>query len=209
MCGIFGVINFGGQPVDKERVLSARDILAHRGPDDKGIFISDEGNVALTQRRLSILDLSPAGHQPMFSEDKRFVIVYNGEIYNYRLLKKELEADGIIFNSNTDTEVILKLFIRDGWKCLNNIRGMFAFAIWDNKLKRLYAARDRFGIKPFYFLHNNNEFIFSSELKAIKKYKKDLKISMQRNRCLSENWFCSCSINNLRGDTSFTSRKIS
>ncbi len=178
MCGIFGIIKFDGHPVDKERVLSARNILAHRGPDDSGIYLSDEGNAALAHRRLSILDLSPLGHQPMVSKDNRYVIVYNGEIYNYRILKKELEYDGISFNSSTDTELLLNLFIRDGWKCLNNLRGMFAFAIWDDKMKRLYAARDRFGIKPFYFLHNKSEFIFSSELKAIKNYKKDLKISM-------------------------------
>ena len=179
MCGIFGVINFDSKPVDKQKVLTARDVIAHRGPDDAGIFISEEGNVSLAHRRLSILDLSPAGHQPMFSDDKRYVIVYNGEIYNYRFLRKEMEADGISFNSTTDTEVILKLFIKDGWKFLNKLRGMFAFAIWDNQLKRLYAARDRFGIKPFYFLHSNDQFIFSSELKAIKNYKKNLTVSIQ------------------------------
>ena len=178
MCGIFGVIEFKDK-IDAQRVINARDILRHRGPDDAGLFISDDGNVALAHRRLSIQDLSPAGHQPMFSDDKRYVIVYNGEIYNFRILKRELEAEGIKFFSNSDTEVILKLFIKDGWKCLNKLRGMFAFAIWDNQTKRLYAARDRFGIKPLYFLHSNDQFIFSSELKAIKDYKKNLSISHQ------------------------------
>jgi asparagine synthase (glutamine-hydrolysing) len=195
MCGIFGVINFDGQPVDKNKVLSARDVLAHRGPDDSGVYFSSVGEgetynhaamqpcIALAHRRLSIIDLSPAAHQPMVSDDGRFVIVFNGEIYNYEALKTEVgsrqSAVGNNFKSNSDTEVILKLFAAEGAECLNKLRGMFAFAIWDDKEKKLFAARDRFGIKPFYYLHNNKEFIFSSELKAIKHYKKGLTLSMQ------------------------------
>jgi asparagine synthetase B (glutamine-hydrolysing) len=213
MCGIFGVINFDGSPVDKEKVLSARDILAHRGPDDSGIYYStlnsstsnSQTNIALAHRRLSIIDLSTAAHQPMTTEDGRYTIVYNGEIYNYEELRGALSSkqlavnsDQLIVNSEqfktknqslltthyslntkSDTEVILKLYAALGPECLNYLRGMFAFAIWDDKEKKLFAARDRFGIKPFYYLHNNNEFIFSSELKAIKHYKNGLTTSME------------------------------
>lgn len=195
MCGIFGIINFDNRPVDKEKVLSARDILAHRGPDDSGIYFSstsestsisqssNPSNVALTHRRLSIIDLSPAAHQPMVSDDGRYIVVFNGEIYNYEALKEEVGsrqlAVGNKFKSTSDTEVILKLFELEGPECLNKLRGMFAFAIWDDKEKKLFAARDRFGIKPFYYLHNENEFIFSSELKAIKHYKNGLNLSME------------------------------
>lgn len=183
MCGIFGVINFDGKPVDKEKVLSARDILAHRGPDDSGFYESCihpslQSSIALAHRRLSIIDLSPAAHQPMTTEDGRFTIVYNGEIFNYDQIRN---SNSKIRNlkSNSDTEVILKLFALEGPECLNKLRGMFAFAIWDDKEKKLFAARDRFGIKPFYYLHNDKEFIFSSELKAIKHYKNGLILSME------------------------------
>jgi asparagine synthase (glutamine-hydrolysing) len=207
MCGIFGVINFNGQPVDKEKVLSARDVLAHRGPDDSGIYFSSinqsirnpesfdklrtgsvEGSinqskklfsVALAHRRLSIIDLSTAAHQPMVSDDGRFVIVFNGEIYNYRELQDTVRSKKLEVRSQSDTEVILKLFEAEGAECLKRLRGMFAFAIWDDKEKKLFAARDRFGIKPFYYLHNNRELIFSSELKAIKHYKNGLTLSME------------------------------
>lgn len=188
MCGIFGVINFDGQPVDKERVLSARDILAHRGPDDSGIYYTSinqssnhtniQSSVALAHRRLSIIDLSPAAHQPMTTEDGRYTIVYNGEIFNYReIINSQLKIKNL--RTSSDTEVILKLYEQYGAECLNYLRGMFAFAIWDDKEKKLFAARDRFGIKPFYYLHNEKEFIFSSELKAIRRYKNGLTLSME------------------------------
>ncbi|MBK9099393.1 MAG: asparagine synthase (glutamine-hydrolyzing) [bacterium] len=194
MCGIFGVINFDGKPVDKEKVLSARDVLAHRGPDDNGIYYSNchpesfnkfrtssvegQSSVALAHRRLSIIDLSPAAHQPMVSDDGRYVIVFNGEIFNYReIINSQLKIKNL--RTNSDTEVILKLYELEGPECLNRLRGMFAFAIWDDKEKKLFAARDRFGIKPFYYLHNHKEFIFSSELKAIKHYKNGLTLSMK------------------------------
>jgi asparagine synthase (glutamine-hydrolysing) len=188
MCGIFGVINFNGSPVDKEKVLSARDILAHRGPDDSGFYESCNHadmhpSVALAHRRLSIIDLSPAAHQPMVSDNGRYVIVFNGEIFNYEEIKSQVgsrqSAVGNKFKTNSDTEVILKLYEQYGAECVNYLRGMFAFAIWDDKEKKLFASRDRFGIKPFYYLHNDNEFIFSSELKAIKHYKNGLTLSMQ------------------------------
>lgn len=187
MCGIFGVINFNGQPVDKEKVLSARDILTHRGPDDSGVYFSNchpepvEGSpsVAFAHRRLSIIDLSPAAHQPMTTEDGRFTIVYNGEIFNYVEASQKLKVKSQNLKSHSDTEVVLYLFAEYGSECLNMLRGMFAFAIWDDKDKKLFAARDRFGIKPFYYLDNNQEFIFSSELKAIRHYKKGLTLSME------------------------------
>ncbi|MFN3874054.1 MAG: asparagine synthetase B family protein, partial [Ignavibacterium sp.] len=183
MCGIFGVINTK-EIIDESRVIAARDVLAHRGPDDAGIYISPchpepvEGSpfVVLAHRRLSIIDLSPAGHQPMTTNDGRFTIVYNGEIYNYKgLIPNPSPKEKGVFKSNSDTEVILHLYAKYGKDCLNMLRGMFAFAIWDEQEKTLFAARDRFGIKPFYYLVNDDEFIFSSELKAIKHYKGNLK----------------------------------
>jgi asparagine synthase (glutamine-hydrolysing) len=142
MCGIFGVINFDGQPVDKQKVLSARDILAHRGPDDAGVYFAkchserseESPSVALTHRRLSIIDLSPAAHQPMTTEDGRFTIVFNGEIYNYADIRNQVSGIRDL-RSTSDTEVILKLFALEGPDCLNKLRGMFAFAIWDDKEK--------------------------------------------------------------------------
>lgn len=190
MCGIFGVINTK-KKIDESRVVAARDVLAHRGPDDAGIYTSPcypepverSPFVVLAHRRLSIIDLSPAAHQPMTTDDGRFTIVYNGEIYNFEEIRKEISsrqsAVGNKFKTNSDTEVILYLYSKYGKDCLNMLRGMFAFAIWDDKEKKLFAARDRFGIKPFYYLKNDDEFIFSSELKAIKYYKNGLTISMQ------------------------------
>lgn len=187
MCGIFGVINTK-EMIDESRVIAARDVLAHRGPDDAGIYFSfshssNQPNVALAHRRLSIIDLSPAAHQPMTTDDGRFTIVYNGEIYNFEELKKEVSsrqlAVGNKFKTNSDTEVILYLYSKYGKECLNMLRGMFAFAIWDDKEKTLFAARDRFGIKPFYYLVNDYEFIFSSELKAIKHYNGNLTINFK------------------------------
>ena len=177
MCGIFGVINTK-EKIDEGRVIAARDIIAHRGPDDLGIFISPDKTTALAHRRLSILDLSSAAHQPMTTDD-RYTIVFNGEIYNYQELKERLTTHISQVKSSSDTEVLLDLYADYGIDCISMLRGMFAFAIWDDKEKTLFAARDRFGIKPFYFLNNGNEFIFSSELKAIKYYKDNLTPSME------------------------------
>lgn len=171
MCGIFGVINFDGKPVDQQKLITARDTMFHRGPDDEGIYISQEGNMGFGFRRLAIIDLSPNGHQPMTTPDGRYTIVFNGEIYNYRELSEECRAKNVELKSKSDTEILLYLYVLEGEKCLHKLRGMFAFAIWDDVEKKLFAARDRFGIKPFYYLYNKNEFIFSSELKAIKYYK--------------------------------------
>lgn len=177
MCGIFGVINTK-EKIDVNKVIEARDILKHRGPDDEGLYLSGFNSnyypfVALAHRRLSIIDLSNNARQPMISENGRYVIVYNGEIYNYLSIKnKKLKIKN--YKTESDTEVILNLYAEYGKECLSMLRGMFAFAIWDDEKKILFAARDRFGIKPFYYYVNDNEFIFSSELKAIKYYKENL-----------------------------------
>ena len=179
MCGIFGVLNFKND-TDAEKVTLCRDVLTHRGPDDAGMYTSNDKKFIVGHRRLSIIDTSRAGHQPMTSPDGRYTIVLNGEIYNHKeILNRhpELISGAQPLRSGSDTEVLLRLFQKNGKDCLNELRGMFAFAVWDEKEKKLFAARDRFGIKPFYYLLNNNEFIFSSELKAIKLYKGNLSIS--------------------------------
>ncbi len=176
MCGIFGVIN-NNQPVDENKVIAARDIIEHRGPDDKGIFVSPDKSAALAHRRLSIIDLSSAAHQPM-TTDGRYTIVFNGEIYNYQEIQNS-KVKSQNLHSHSDTEVLLNLYIQYGKDCLNMLRGMFAFAIWDEKEKTLFAARDRFGIKPFYYYNEGSEFIFSSELKAIAGYKNNLTTSVE------------------------------
>lgn len=172
MCGIFGVINLNQSLVDTDKVRESAKALMHRGPDDYGTYHSLSGNAFFVHYRLSIIGLSELGRQPMTTEDGRFTILFNGEIYNYKELSNisPFNKEGGL-TTNTDTEVLLKLFAHEGESCLNRLRGMFAFVIWDEHEKTLFAARDRFGIKPFYYLHNENEFIFSSEIKAIKKYK--------------------------------------
>jgi asparagine synthase (glutamine-hydrolysing) len=141
------------------------EAIAHRGPDGKGYYI--DRAVGLGHRRLAIIDLSPAGHQPMSTEDGRFVISYNGEVYNFRELRVELEAMGHKFNSQTDSEVVLKAFAHWGCKSLLKFNGMFAFAVWDKKKQELTLARDRYGIKPLYFSRVGDTFLFGSEIKAI------------------------------------------
>lgn len=162
MCGICGTIGF-----NRECVSAMNRALAHRGPDDSGIW--QTGEVCFGHTRLSIIDTSPAGHQPMSNEDGTVWITYNGEIYNYRALRKELEIKGHAFRSSTDTEVIIHLYEEFSERCVDHLRGMFAFAVWDTKNKRLFAARDRLGIKPFFYSSVNEKFIFASELKAIAK----------------------------------------
>jgi len=164
MCGIAGIINFDNTPVDDESVLSMMDKMKHRGPDDDGIFIHN--NVGLGFVRLSILDLSSAGHQPMFSHDGRFVIIYNGEVYNYIEIREELKSK-YHFTTGTDTEVVLNAYRELGSKCLDKFNGMFAFVIYDIKTKQIFGARDRYGIKPFYYYQDNERFIFASEIKSI------------------------------------------
>lgn len=166
MCGIAGILNFDkNRQVDETEVIRMRDSLIHRGPDGAGIFVSRE--IGLAHRRLSIIDLSERGHQPFFSPDNRYFIVFNGEIFNYLELRKELAYQGIIFRSDSDTEVLLNLYIKYGRNCLEKLNGMFAFAIWDAVDQTLFVARDRVGIKPFYYSVFNDAFYFASEPKAI------------------------------------------
>jgi len=169
MCGIYGLLNPEG--TSSESVEAARDRLAHRGPDDAGLWMSPDGQVALAHRRLSILELSSLGHQPMQSEDRRYVIVFNGEIYNYVELRNELLRAGERFRGGSDTEVILAAYRRWGADSVARFNGMFAFAIYDQGTRtdprRLFIARDRAGKKPFYYSHAGNRFEFASELKAM------------------------------------------
>jgi asparagine synthase (glutamine-hydrolysing) len=149
MCGIAGIISSDTNAISRERLKTMTDAIAHRGPDGEAHWISHRGNVGLGHRRLSILDLSPAAAQPMHYLN-RYTIVYNGEIYNYIEIKEELQKMGYRFQNKSDTEVILAAY--DCWKedCLEQFDGMFAFAILDKKERTLFAARDRFGEKPFY-----------------------------------------------------------
>lgn len=166
MCGICGIVSRDPKaPIDGARLTAMRDILAHRGPDDAGNFL--EPGVGLAARRLCVLDLSERGHMPMASRDERFWIVHNGEIYNYRELRATLEARGYVFHSNTDTEVLLYLYAEEGPRMLDRLNGMFAFAVWDRRERRLFIARDRLGIKPLYYAVWGDSFYFASEEKAL------------------------------------------
>lgn len=164
MCGIAGIINWEHSP-DRASLDKMCKKLTHRGPDDFGII--SLANIALGHRRLSIIDLTSNAHQPMASKDGRYYIVYNGEVYNFKELREELKQEGIIFKSASDTEVVLYSYIRWGSKCLNKFNGMFSFAIWDDKRRELFLARDRFGKKPLYYYYDHNNFIFASELNAL------------------------------------------
>lgn len=175
MCGIAGIVNHDNKPVDKELLIAMRDTLSHRGPDDSGIWLED--NVGLGHRRLSIIDLSQAGHQPMHNEDNTIWLVFNGEIYNYVEIKEELVRKGHRFVSNTDVEVIIHAYEEAGEDCVKLFNGMWAFVIWDVKDKKLFASRDRFGEKPFYYYNDGGSFYFSSEINAffmIPSFKKDI-----------------------------------
>jgi asparagine synthase (glutamine-hydrolysing) len=163
MCGIAGFVG----PFGFELLQKMADSIRYRGPDDFGFYHDPEHCVGLAHRRLSIIDLSNAGHQPMWNKEHTIAIVFNGEIYNYRELKKEMESIHIQFESSSDTEVLLKLYEVYGSDLLSKLNGIFAFAIWDSSVHRLFCARDHFGVKPFYYYHSGNRFIFSSELKAI------------------------------------------
>jgi asparagine synthase (glutamine-hydrolysing) len=164
MCGLSGVYTSGSPAADlHERVGAMNAALAHRGPDDHGIW-RDE-NIALGHRRLSIIDLSSAGHQPMHSADGRYVLVFNGEIYNFRTLRAEL-AD-YPYRSHTDSEVLLAAYAHWGADCLSRLQGMFAFAIWDREARSLFVARDRLGIKPLYYYQDESFLAFASEIRAV------------------------------------------
>ncbi len=163
MCGIAGVVNLKESPVDKRIVKKMTVALRHRGPNGEGLFV--DRYVGLGHRRLSIIDLSSAGNQPMFNDDGSIAIIFNGEIYNYLELKKELRSGK--YRSETDTEVIIRAYERWGTACVEKLNGIFAFAIWDKKKKIFFAARDRLGVKPFYYTVRSGVFYFASEIKSI------------------------------------------
>jgi asparagine synthase (glutamine-hydrolysing) len=166
MCGIVGIAYADqGRKVDPQVLDRCCDALSHRGPDDRGTYCAP--GIGLGSRRLAILDLSPRGHMPMASPDGRYVIVYNGEVYNYRELRPGLEQRGIRFQSNSDTEVLLHLYITEGPAMLQRLNGMFAMAIWDGAERSLFVARDRLGIKPLYYSQAPDRLIFGSEEKAL------------------------------------------
>lgn len=196
MCGIAGIFHLNSNPVDIEKLEAMTDVIRHRGPDDEGYLILDSsdgtfdhcsgsdtiaelkssltplqqskpGNIGFGFRRLSILDLSSRGHQPMADETGKIWIIFNGEIYNYIELRAELKQLGHSFRSNADTEVIIKSYMQWGVDCLNRFNGMWSFAIWDQNHQRLFCARDRFGIKPFYYYFDGNRFLFASEVKQL------------------------------------------
>ena len=171
MCGIVGVLVFKNSnfEITEPYLIKMRDTMIHRGPDSAGLWISEDRKVGLAHRRLSIIDLSPKANQPMCNEDGSVWIVFNGEIYNYAKIRKELEEIGnhIWKTDHSDTEVILHAFEEWGIECVHKFRGMFAFAIWDGRKKELWLVRDRIGIKPLYYTIQNGRIIFASEIKAI------------------------------------------
>jgi len=168
MCGIVGVYNVLDAPVEAGLLKQMTDVMAHRGPDGTGYYI--DGPIGFGHRRLAIIDLSAAGHQPMANETGTIIITYNGEVYNFQKLRVELEAQGHRFHSQTDTEVIVHAYEEWGARCVDHFNGMFAFAIWDQPRQHLFLARDRYGIKPLYWYCSNGVFIFASEIKAILKH---------------------------------------
>ena len=166
MCGIAGIFNYRSDAaVDPRIVREMTRAMAHRGPDGEGCWA--DGPIGLGHRRLSILDLSPRGLNPMATPDGRYQIIYNGEVYNYLELREELKSAGVDFRTDTDTEVILTLYARLGPACLDRLNGMFAFAIWDRIERRLFLARDRVGIKPLYYVDTAEGLAFASEAKAL------------------------------------------
>ncbi|RPI13587.1 MAG: asparagine synthase (glutamine-hydrolyzing) [Ignavibacteriae bacterium] len=165
MCGISGIMNLNNAPAAENAIGIMNELIHHRGPDGDGIFVQD--NVALGNTRLAIIDLRHEADQPMHDSTGRYVIVYNGEIFNYVELRNELLEKGYKFNNNSDTEVILNLYKEYGTECQHKLNGMWALAIWDKKEKTLFCSRDRYGIKPFYYYLDNNRFIFGSEIKQI------------------------------------------
>lgn len=165
MCGIAGIYDLRGRPVADAEIRAMNDAIRHRGPDDEGHFV--EHGFALGNRRLAIIDVSPAGHQPMANEDASLLIAYNGELYNFPELVPLLESRGHRFHSKTDTEVILHSYEEWGPACLDRFNGMFAFAIWDRRKRELFLARDRFGVKPLYYTEHDGRFLFASEIKSL------------------------------------------
>lgn len=168
MCGIAGIFNINQEPISCATLRNMTNVIAHRGPDGEGFYTNSF--IGLGHRRLAIIDLSPAGHQPMTTPDQAFAITYNGEIYNFQEIRAELEALGYHFVSKTDSEVVLKSYAAWGKEAFKRFNGMFALAIWDNPRQQLILARDRYGIKPLYYCLLGNAFLFASEIKALMAY---------------------------------------
>jgi asparagine synthase (glutamine-hydrolysing) len=165
MCGVTGYLQFNGDAASPVLLRRMSDAIAHRGPDGEGMFI--DGSFGFAHRRLAIIDLSPAGHQPMATEDGRYVISYNGEVFNFQELRIELESHGWGFRSRTDTEVVLKAFAQWGTDCFRRFNGQFAIAVWDRAERTLIIGRDRYGMKPIYVRRTGKSFVFGSEIKAV------------------------------------------
>ena len=178
MCGIAGIFNLNGSPINKKNALQIRDIMSHRGPDGAESYF--EKNVAILHNRLAILDTSNNGAQPMYSRDKKWIIAFNGCIYNFKELRLELESLGHKFVSNSDTEVIVEGLSRFGPNYVKKFNGMFAIGAWDKSEKKMYLIRDRYGIKPLYYWFNGNTLVFASEIKAIIEHK-DYKTEVDLN----------------------------
>ncbi len=165
MCGVVGIVSLNpSEHVDRDRLARMRDAVAHRGPDGEGLWI--DGHVGLGHRRLAIVDIE-GGAQPMTNEDESIWLSYNGEIYNHASLRSRLQARGHRYRTRSDTEAILHLYEEYGERCVEQLEGMFAFALWDTRERRLLLARDRLGIKPLYYAKTPNELLFGSEIKAI------------------------------------------
>lgn len=171
MCGIAGIFTYkeAGPPVDREELLRLRESMRSRGPDGEGLWLAGDRRVGLAHRRLSIIDLSPLGSQPMSDPEQSLWVVFNGEIYNYLELRRKLEARGCRFRSHSDTEVLLHMYQEYGQEMVQWLRGMYAFAVWDSKKRGVFLARDPFGIKPLYFSDNGMTLRFASQVKALLK----------------------------------------
>src|SRR5690554_2842132 len=168
MCGITGILTQNFAEANKDICAQMTRVLSHRGPDGEGVYSS--GPVVLGHRRLAIIDLTETGHQPMASDDGRVVVTYNGEVYNFRELRAELEGNGYAFRGSSDTEVIVNALHHWGTDAIKKFNGMFAFAAWFNDEKKLILARDRYGIKPLYYIQSENNFLFGSEIKALQQH---------------------------------------
>src|ERR671937_1714491 len=168
MCGIVGVCNPNGEAVSAGLLKRMTDAIAHRGPDGEGHYT--DGAVGLGHRRLAVIDLSPAGHQPMANETGDVILTYNGETYNFQKLRVQLEALGHQFHSQTDAEVVVHAYEVWGPACVERFNGMFAFALWDARQRCLFLARDRYGIKPLYYAQVGSTLLFASEIKALLRY---------------------------------------
>lgn len=171
MCGIVGFCDCNNK-ADRGVLISMRDALTHRGPDDKGEYIDEKNNIGLAHARLSILDVSSLGRQPMSNDKGTVWVTYNGELYNFKEIRQELIQQGYSFKSNSDTEVLIKAYEQWGIDCIHKFIGMFAIALWDSREKKLFLIRDRAGVKPLYYYHNNGLLLFASELKALHEHPK-------------------------------------